>query len=284
MQTSIVTLLKEPFPENTSFGQSLIGMFWVSLFIALFLYFFKPFGLYQVEQNLLGLCMAFGGVTLLVSMVYGLVFRYGLRINTDLPSWTLWKWFAQSIALVCLIAIGNFLLLLWLYPDEVDNWNDIVGIISNTLILGSIPIAFSGVLIQLRAAKRNRAQAEGIGRSPLAQDEVRLARFEISKNEFLEVDISAILYVEAMQNYVVVHYFDKDELKNQIVRSTIGSIASQLNESSVLRCHRSYLVNTRFVGEVSGNAQGLKLVLPKAKNVEISVSRTYIPAFKQAMS
>jgi DNA-binding LytR/AlgR family response regulator len=48
------------------------------------------------------------------------------------------------------------------------------------------------------------------------------------------------------------------------------------------RCHRTYIVNTSKIADVSGNAQGLKLEIEKTE-FKIPVSRSQIPEFKKLM-
>ena len=74
---------------------------------------------------------------------------------------------------------------------------------------------------------------------------------------------------------------DENTLKKVTYRVTLSSLEIQLKEaSSLIRCHRSYLVNLNKVKNISGNAQGLKLELINQSEI-IPVSRNYIPIVKQ---
>ena len=74
---------------------------------------------------------------------------------------------------------------------------------------------------------------------------------------------------------------DENKLKKVTHRVTLSSFEIQLKEvSSLVRCHRSYMVNLNKVKNISGNAQGLKLELINHSEI-IPVSRKYIPIVKE---
>ena len=95
-------------------------------------------------------------------------------------------------------------------------------------------------------------------------------------NSALELKPDSLRYAEAMQNYVTLVFVQNNELQKEVVRSTIASIEAQFANSSIIRCHRSYLVNVDAIEQVSGNAQGLKLQLHDVPGQEIPVSRSRI--------
>lgn len=275
--------LNEPFPSRMSVSQDLLTMSWAGLFVALFLFWFQPFGLRWLEEGLFLLCVGFGLVTLVCGLSFKAFCHYVLGINTDVPSWTLWKWILQALVMVGTIAVGNYLLLIWVFPRQFDSWRHFFGMLETTLAVGSIPVVIAGLLVQLRWLKKNQQQAAEIAAiDHSATPSLRLS-FKLGKNKEFSLDTRDLLYVEAMQNYVVLHYLREGLPQTQVIRSTIVNVIKQVSGTAILRCHRSYLVNAENVNTVSGNAQGLKLSIRGEEGVEIPVSRTYIEAFKNAM-
>jgi hypothetical protein len=92
---------------------------------------------------------------------------------------------------------------------------------------------------------------------------------------------SHILYMEALGNYVDVHYLDENEkISRKTIRTTIQQMEKTLeNYPAVIRCHRTYIVNVSHVEKVNTSQQGLLLML-KYVNKEIPVSRTYKKNFR----
>jgi len=89
-----------------------------------------------------------------------------------------------------------------------------------------------------------------------------------------------ILCIEAQQNYVVIIYESEAGIKSEMIRNTLSNIAASLAGTSIIRCHRSYLVNQNRIAQITGNAQGLKLQVSGLTDKIVPVSRKYIPVFK----
>ena len=67
----------------------------------------------------------------------------------------------------------------------------------------------------------------------------------------------------------------KDEqLFKEIIRSSLTRLEGQIQIKSIVRCHRSFIVNLDKVIKVSGNAQGFKLHL-EGTDFMVPVARKY---------
>ena len=68
----------------------------------------------------------------------------------------------------------------------------------------------------------------------------------------LTIDIKALYYLESEDNYIKVHYKHNDKILSYLLRCKTSSVEKSLEGSPMVRCHRSYIVNTgkiRFMGE-----------------------------------
>ncbi len=295
MIKDFINKLNEPFPARQGVKQNRIDTAYVSLFVAGFLYFFNPFRLEIMPMGLELAALGFGLVTYICSLSFEWFMQSVIRIRTDLPSWTLWKWILFTAGLVCWIAIGNFTFLVLSIP-EAFGWSHFVGMLRGTLMVGITPIIISGMLIQIRATQVNQKDAhqiESFAKHQSAKENENVSEasdnlvidLEVGSGSSLNLTVESIRAVEAMQNYVMVYHYDSkaDQIKESIIRSTLAAVADQLEKSSVIRCHRSFLVNLEHVDKVEGNAQGLKLTLRKMGRKTIPVSRSYISTVKEAL-
>ena len=57
----------------------------------------------------------------------------------------------------------------------------------------------------------------------------------------------AILYVQADENYIRIHYMDNGKEKEYTLRTTMAAISPLLEQSGFFRCHRSYFVNVSHI-------------------------------------
>ena len=283
MLTELVNRLKEPFPCSESWFGDFKQISIVGVFVAVFLYLFEPFGLHGVGDDLLWLCASFGLVTIVFGTVFDLVVRYVLKIKKEAASWTLWKWMLASLLNLVWIALGNYWLLSSVYPGEYAVHSFFGTMLGYTLLLGVLPVTFSGLLVQLRAKNQYERQASSIKPQSHRPQATREVRIQAVHGESLSVDGASLLFVEAMQNYVVVHFRDDQSIRQrEVVRTTLAATQQALEELGIIRCHRSYLVNPKSVTSIAGNAQGLKLSLLGVDEF-VPVSRSYIPKLRAAV-
>ena len=270
--------LRQPFPDKAGFKQSLVSIFWVGIFIALFLFLIRPFGIEGPWANLAWVSLGFGAVTIVFGWLFEAVSRFVLKIETHGPKWTLGKWMFYSMLLVVWIAVGNYLFINYMSGWNAMGYFNLLRMIGYTSLIGIFPVALSGVMVQLRAEKENKKDAQSL------DDKLHTPHSSASKTvsitdstgQELSIESENVRYAEAMQNYVTVWFLENEELKKEVLRATISSIEEQLSECSVIRCHRSYLVNVDAIENVSGNAQGLRLKLRDIPQEEVPVSRSFI--------
>lgn len=307
----VIARLNAPFPDRPCLSQLLVETVYVSLFVVFFLYVFNPFGLERMAIGAELAALGFGAVTFFCVLSFESLLRYVLKLQTDLPSWTLWRWLLAAISMVTWIAVGNFLLLVIIYPEWFQ-WDMFVGTLRATFMVGITPIIVSGFLIQARSTKAHQREADIVNNTtsdtsppPAAHANVALKSvvkteqplsssseeitFDIAAGESLRLKTDEIVMIEAMQNYLSVFHTTAEQDNHEpivrtLVRCTLSNAEKQLINSTVMRCHRSYMVNLKQVHHVSGNAQGLKLSLHALPEQMVPVSRRYIVTFKQRVN
>ena len=283
---SVLKRLNQPFPDKDSLQKSMLTIFWVGIFVALFLFLIRPFSIEGEWADLAIASAGFGAVTVVFGWVFELSTRYIFRIKTDGPSWTLGKWILTSIILVVWIALGNYLFVNWLSDWRALGYFNFIRMIGYTSLIGIFPVALSGILIQLRETQKNEESATDISENlrPTIDANHTIVVLEPESGSELKLDASSVRYVEAMQNYVTVWFVNDGELVKEILRSTLSATEKQFQNSDVVRCHRSYLVNVDTIETVSGNAQGLRLTIRDVSGIEIPVSRSFIPKIKEFLN
>lgn len=102
-----------------------------------------------------------------------------------------------------------------------------------------------------------------------------------NQGDRLNITGNSLLAVQALDNYVNVYWEQNGELQTSMLRNTLTNIAGQLNGASyVYRSHRGWLVNTKKVTKVEGNAQGLRLFVSLMPQL-IPVSRANIAGYRK---
>jgi hypothetical protein len=92
----------------------------------------------------------------------------------------------------------------------------------------------------------------------------------------LSLKRSDILYMQGSDNYVTVWYQAQTKITRFMLRNTLRTMEGELRKESIIRCHRSYLVNIERVKLIRRSKEGLQLELDSAPPSTIPVSRTYM--------
>ncbi len=293
--------LNQPFPSNSNNIERFLEALITGLFVCLFLFVFKPFGLRNYPGTLILVCVGYGAVTTIILLLHEWITGRILKIKKDVPHWTVKRWIFGAMVNICLIAVGNYLFHQLIFGWSFSHWQVFLITLANTFLIGLFPVIFLALFIQIKAQQKYQHQAQllqqqlssfpsssySIGSSfkvPDQADQIQLS--SINSQDQVKLSIDQIYYIEAMQNYVAV-YFQKasgnTSLERKILRNTIRHISQQLHSTPIIRCHRSYLININHIEKIGGNAQGLRITLSHPKAPIIPVSRPYIPKIKSTI-
>jgi len=281
----MLRILIQKYPAPKPVLKSLIIAVSTGVFIALFLLYFEPFNFHlNTDGNKVFHMSFFGCITTFVLLFFLYVFPLLLP---NLFSDKNWKLGYQIILnMLILIVIATFNSIYSNYMNSIPfGWGSYWLILSRTCVLGFLPIAFITFFDYYQKVKSNLKLANNIlkNKKEFLEDSKEAAH-QLStdlKNETFSFSEHDFNYAIADGNYTDVCSLDENTLKKVTYRVTLSSFETQLKEaSSIVRCHRSYMVNLKKVKNISGNAQGLRLELINQSEI-IPVSRKYIPIVKQ---
>ena len=85
-----------------------------------------------------------------------------------------------------------------------------------------------------------------------------------------------ILYIEAQENYVSIHYLEGGKLKEYSLRQSMRGIEELMDKHGIIRCQRSYFVNPRHVTVLRRDKEGIiQAELDVATSKPVPVSPKY---------
>ncbi len=108
------------------------------------------------------------------------------------------------------------------------------------------------------------------------QDEKGILRFSVKRDD--------LLYLEAADNYVLIHYLDGDKQLKYMIRTTLKRIAQDFPARNLVRCHRSYIINIDHVRTIRREKEGLIINFESPVNITIPISKTYLEVFIRKLS
>ncbi|MFK7934324.1 MAG: LytR/AlgR family response regulator transcription factor, partial [Saprospiraceae bacterium] len=146
-----------------------------------------------------------------------------------------------------------------------------------TFMIGVIPfVVVSGIYLNREEHKFQSISAEINQKRPTATAPISTKK----EATIFEIPLPQIRYVEALQNYIKIGFVSAEgTITEQVERATLKHFAEQAKNTSMVRCHRSFMVNQETIISSTGNAQGLQLRLADCDKV-IPVSRSRVAQFR----
>jgi len=114
---------------------------------------------------------------------------------------------------------------------------------------------------------------ELIEKSFIPEKKDRIVTIKTDTKEELIINLKNLLYIEAQENYSKVVWKDDDGLTEKLLRVTLKKIEDQIADDTILRCHRSFIINSKAKYSILGNSNGYQLKSKLIKHT-IPISRS----------
>lgn len=115
------------------------------------------------------------------------------------------------------------------------------------------------------------------------EEEKEMVTLRGDTRESLTIDPNDVLYIESIANYISIVYFKDSELCQKRLRSSLKNIENALeNHTYIVHIHRAFLVNIRFITQVTGNSAGYKVELFGCDKI-LPVSKSNVQLFKERL-
>lgn len=110
----------------------------------------------------------------------------------------------------------------------------------------------------------------------MEKEEGKIIQFKDEKNEVrFTLSSEKIIYIESSDNYCVIKYFNNDKLYDFMLRSTLKKLSEDLKDTSIQRCHRSFMINFEHVASLRKENTEISLEFDVSGIKEIPVSKSY---------
>ncbi len=244
------------------------------LFVFLFLLFFQPFGVnnYDPEENItaqlfLGMFLMGLAASLFLALNEFLIFPLFFRRirRGQMVLWIIWS--------LCWLAGGIFLVY-----NYLGGWHDFrlksyFEFLGNVGALSLIPLAGLLLYIRIRDLRRTLDSAHAYTYDGGDGEFLLVFTAENQKDRFT-LPLKLLLFIESDDNYVSIHHLLHGRPAKTLFRKSLKSIQEEAHHPSLLRCHRSYLINLAHLQQIRGNRNKLQVFLHYVQD-PIPVSRQY---------
>ena len=125
--------------------------------------------------------------------------------------------------------------------------------------------------------KPKQPQEEGVTTPPPS---ITLAG---STSETVTLQVSNLLYIEAVGNYVKVYHLKDNQVHTDMLRATSKQMEEDLRGyPMIVRCHRAFLVNLGQVEKIFSQAGAMQLAIKHCQDA-LPVSRSHTAGIKEAI-
>lgn len=281
----------------------------IVLFSGLFLWVYDSFDVSMWFSSKDMLCFLMTIIFYVASVVILIISRtimYALqdRVHMSISRYVWWL-FSECVA----IALLYTLITASMFPQPNVTIPDLaLRSIMCTILILTIPNA----IISFYAAYRSKCDELAAAQYQLQrarEENVRLTAIQESDNKHIEaamqaktsldrnprmvnlrdntgtlrltINVDSLYYLQSEDNYINVHYKHNDKIASYLLRCRTKLVEQMLQGTGMVRCHRSYIVNTskiRFIGE---EHRMYYLMLDDDSIKRIPVSKSY---YEQLMS
>jgi hypothetical protein len=259
---------RQPYRETGTKKSKLYTILLFGLFIFLFLYLFKPFGLATLKpMSQLIMTMGFGVITAFVL----LVFKFLIEPVVIRENWTLGKNIIWDIIIASSIGAANYFFIFAIFKlDFAAKY--LLYSVWIAILVGIIPVTISHIMVYNKMYRNALKEADIPEEKLLWEEEVRITAGN-EKND-LRMNPKSIIYLCSNDNYVTIVMLKDNVINKVTIRGTLKSAEYELRKNTgFIRCHKCYIVNLDFVDRIAGHSQNMKIKLFHTDEV-IPVSRS----------
>jgi len=275
-----MNLLKIPYPK-VSFKTFFKVMLLIGLSVVFILTVLQPFGTagFKHEYKIL-LLSGYGIVIFLVGIIYYWIVE--LIISSRMKDrWTIVHEVLYLFANVLMSLVGCYLY----YGLVLSSKLSLNRFFEFLLLSGSVAILPVGAYLLYIYGKFKEVRyldnlTNSIEDTIDKKDEIKLTGS--NEKEKLVVNADNLLYVKSNDNYVIIYMLEDGKLSKKMLRNTLNKI-NDLTGEKLIKCHRSYLVNTSKIVDIEGNITNSKLSI-LGSDQKIPVSRSNVEVFRKMMA
>ena len=274
----------KPYPFPTTTKQKILISLGFGKFVFLFLLLFKPFGFHELANQTLYYSFIYGLITAVLMMLFFIISPLIFSKFFNPSKWVIYKMLLFVFLIVIAVSFFNWMYSVNYLPQTVNSSDHtVLFFLSSTMLIGVFPILIYLYISENIHNKRHKKIAHSItdSNNSIPKKEVvnsgNITLLGENKEESLTISFESFLYINSEKNYASVFYTEKNEIKESLLRVSLAKLEEQLSDyKSIIRCHKSYLVNTSKVKEIKGNARSYLLRIPcDKKEILIPVSRSF---------
>ncbi len=276
-------IVNRKHPYYNDLRLNLRAIFGISLGVFLFLLFFQPLDPQNPDfNNKLLILAAFGGITFVLLGLMRIIIPSIFSGTFSQEKWTINKEIIWAFIFVVFNSVAFVFFARY------------VGKISITFHIATIIVIITLIAIVILAVVNEyhflKKQVQVLETETIeykdeipAEENVRIEFESENKTEYFNLLLNQIILIKAANNYIEVIYLKEEKVRKKLIRNTLKNTEILFSKyPSMIRCHRSCIVNKIHIQKITKGNEGLMLTLSNYPQ-NIHVSRQYILSVKEAL-
>lgn len=272
----IISIFKQEAPYLDSSRNKLILVGAIGLYSAFFLSVYIPFNIDQWGNNPYWEYVLLGIFVISISQfVLRPIFGFKTFKYYSLVLWGLFEMLLMASALHFLYAVAFVAL-----RDNIYDYLDTIRIVC---LVAIVPY---GIVVTYLAIREKISSFQKLeqNRLPLSAAGNELLTITGENNKvLLAINYDQLLYVKSSGNYLDIYYLRGETASKELVRVSLKELEAKITDSSIVRIHRSYMVNKHKISSFKKTRKGYKLLVQHAPEEILPVSLGYKDKFEEAL-
>jgi hypothetical protein len=268
--------LNKKLPDYlTEKGNIVTHTLFTAVFALLFINLYIPFGVTTWFDASKPMLFVYSSVVILIGMLIialsRVIMYHAVHRGMELLIWKYLVWIAAEIVAMAFF----FAIYQKIRHNDLRMFAELLGnSLLGTALTLLLPYSILWLYFSWRDNKKKLTeifeQPDLSGQRPMValRDERGVLRMSLKPSD--------ILYLQGSDNYVTVWYQARDKVIKFMLRNTLKVMEDELRPESIIRCHRSWLVNIARVKLIRREKDGLILELDSNPPATVPVSSTYM--------
>lgn len=274
---------ERPIPDYLTRKGNLIRLvIFTAVFALAFINIYDPFGVdsyLEISGIMLFLYSSFAILTGILVVVVSrvIMFQYSKK-------WTInyWRYILWVFMEILVMAFVYSIYVAFILQDQRDFMEIFSVSMKNTSLVILLPYTILWLFFSWVDKSIKLEQLKEQDQTAGKPQKVMIPFHDEKGTLRLSVLLNDLLYLEAADNYVTIHYLDRGKVQKFMVRNSMKAYEEQFKDSSIIRCHRSYMANLERVRIIRKEKDGLHLELGTEPPVSLLVSKTYVKGVMDA--
>ncbi len=265
-------------------GNLVRTVIFTAAFALAFINIYDPFGV-DSYLELSGIRLfLYSSFVILTGMLVVVISRVAMYYFGRYSKLNYWRYVLWIFAEIVVMAFVYSIYLKFILLDERDFMNIFSISLKNTALVLLLPYTILWLYFSWQDKSIRLEELAGMDNTHVKTG-TEMIHFH---DEFGKLRLSVLqhdlLYLEAADNYVTIHYLHHDKPQKFMVRNSLRFFEDRLKDSRIVRCHRSYMVNLDKVRIIRREKDGMHLELDAGPLTSILVTKTYLPGLIEAFS